>query len=487
VTTLAADLLLLQKDRPLPLKWLVVIGSGLCFFFVAGQFFFPNLILIGLFVAASIGTLMIRSGKTALYTFLIVVFGLAFRVTSYKGTDAIDILAGAAIGAILLAWTFRFLYLEGSSVTYSVPQLVFASFMLWAMLIGLGGLIWGNNSWNDWIREILIQCPLFIIPALYVRFFEAGSRSERKLERFAFGTAIVLMLWTVVKYASNVAMAVYAYQVGRMTFDPSTAVIVLLLCIAFTVNKVDWIPMYARYLLASLCIGTLILASYRTTWASTAFITIILFMLLQRNDRASGFKFLAVLFSILGAIATYLYNTMPMFKIYCMMTLNRLLSSTQLSTDASLVNRYIETDIVARYVADNPITGYGYGSHFQLWDWLLGFSMDTGYAHNGYYFTLFKTGIIGFILLYSAYLWFLRKGWQLARDMSLTPRARAIAAVTVCYLISMLINNYTLNIFAERNQLSWVALCWGFILAQEIAKNKRDASAKVVVPSVSAA
>lgn len=474
MTTFALDLLH-QKNRALPLKWLVAIGAGLCLFFVGGQFFFPTALLAALFVAASIGILVMRSGKVALYSFLIVVYGLTFRIMRQHGTDMLDLLAGGAITAVLLVWTIKIVYFEERSVNYSVPQLMISLYLLWGMLIGLGGLLWWNTTWNNWIREILILCPLFLIPALYVRFFEAGSTSERTLERFAFGTAITMMVWTVLKYASNVATAMYAYQIGRVTFDTSTAIIVLLICIAFTLHKVDWIPMYARYGLAALSVGTLILSAYRTTWAATAFVTVILFIMVDRKLWRRGLRFLTVLFSMLTAGATYMFFTVPIFKIYCLMTFNRLLSSTKVGTDASLVNRYIENDILKEYIATNPITGYGLGSQYQLFDWLLGFSMDSGHAHNGYYFVLFKAGIVGFVLLYGAYFWFLRKGWQLAKDLNLSARARAIAAVGVCYLISMLVNNLTLNIFAERNQLAWVALFWGFFIAQEIAKHRREA------------
>ena len=199
---------------------------------------------------------------------------------------------------------------------------------------------------------------------------------------------------------------------------------------------------------------------------------LILFFIAPKVYRKGGFKFLGILGAALAAIGTYLFFTVKIFQIFMTMTIQRFLTTTQLKTDLSLVHRYIETDIVWNHVLASPVTGYGFGATFQLWDFMMGYSYQSGYSHNGYTFVLFKTGFVGFILIFTAYFWMMHKGLKIARDLTESPRVRALAGIGFCYLVCMLVSNYTLNIFGERNVLVWISLFWGFFLSREIAKKQ---------------
>jgi hypothetical protein len=88
---------------------------------------------------------------------------------------------------------------------------------------------------------------------------------------------------------------------------------------------------------------------------------------------------------------------------------------------------------------------------------------------------MFKTGIVGFLLAYTAFGWFVLKAVRLARDLTEPSHVRAIAGVAVAYHIIIAISNLTLNSFSGRNDMIWIGLFWGFILSREIAKRKRQA------------
>lgn len=473
-----------------PRKFPLVVGGLVVLFFGLGQLInLPIYVLAALPIAAALGLWIMQSGKIATFVFIACGCMLAFgkgTTNSATAGGGFDLAMAGVFSLVTMVWIGKLLIVERRSFTYDSAQLLAVSYTVWGLFIGIGGMLWWNNPALDWAREFFILCPIVLVPAFYERFFTADSEHERHLHRFAFVAAILVMVWATARYAINIATAAYAYQIGRFTFDTSASIIVLLVCFAFTLHRVKWIPMYVRIALASFCVGTLVIASYRTIWAASVLSVIVLFMIAPRTVWSSGLRFLLILGGVLASIGTYMFFQVKIFQVFVMMQYQRLLSSTELKTDPSLVNRYIETDIVWDYIKGSPIVGYGFGAKFQLFDWLLGMSFDYSYSHNGFFFVAFKTGIVGFLLIFTAYFWFMYKGFRIARDLTESPRVRALAGVGFCYLLCMLVSNYTLNIFAERNVLIWITLFWGFFLSREIAKKKRansEASTEVATLS----
>lgn len=474
MTPLAPHIELLHREKPLSPVLLGAVSLAVCALFIGGQLLqLPVIAFAILPIAVAFGAFLLSSGRAALYTFIATPFALSFRLSVSKGTDPLDILVGLMMGAVAFGWLLRLLLIDREQLTYSTPQLLTALYVGWGMLVGLGGVLWFNNTLNDWIREFFICSPLLIIPILYIRFYEPDSASEKMLLRFMFFAALTTGMSAVVKYAFALTQSEYAYQIGRVASEPSPAIILLLTCVAFRLYRIKWIPLFAQLLVAAFAVGLLILGGYRTVWVATTLVVVVMFALTDRVQWRHGVRFLAYLVSLLTAIGTYLFMTMPLFKVFVLMTYGRLLTTTQLTTDPSLLNRYIETSIVERMFLLSPITGYGFGAKYQMFDWLLGYSYDTGYSHNGYFFIAFKTGIIGFCLIYGAYLWFMSRALRIMRDASESMRSRAIATIAFCYFCCALVNNLTLNIFGERTVLVWIGLFWGFIIAHEVGKRRR--------------
>jgi O-antigen ligase len=465
----------LALERPASPWMLALIALATTAFFIGGQLMnFPVLILALLPVGAGLMLFLNRSSAVSMYAFLCTSFGLALRPVTMAGTDPIDLLAGAILGMITLGVVIKVLYVAREPVTYSVPQLLGALYLVWGLFTGIGGILWWNNTWNDWLREFLLQSPLFLIPVLYVRTLRSDSEGEHRFHKFLFGMALVLMLATVIKYGYTVSTSIYAYQIGRASIDVSASIIVLLTFLAFTLHNVPLIKMRYRILISCFCIATLVLSGYRTFWVCAAIGFVLLFLLAPPKQWSRSVRYLVPLTVLLLTVGVTLYYTVPIFKIFVMMTFNRLLSTTELGTDPSLVNRYIETDIIKTYIAASPITGYGFGAKFQLFDWLLGYTYDFGFSHNGYYFVMFKTGIVGFVMIYSAFAWFVVRAYRIARDVTESPRVRALASVAFGYLVIIAIANTTLNTFGERNGMIWVGIFWAYILSRDIAKRLRE-------------
>jgi hypothetical protein len=490
MTSLAPDIHFLHKEKPLSPWILAMIAFGVCVPFIGGLFLnVPVIVFAILPIAISLGLHLARSGKAALYGMIGAALALSFRLVSIRGTDPFDLLMGAIIGGITLSWGLRHLVIERDSVTFSVPQLLAALFLMWGLFTGLGGILWWNNTFNDWAREFLIQCPLLILPLLYARHFEADTQSERQLHRVLFFAAIMMMCASVFKYVVILSRSAYAYQIGRLSDEPSAAMLMIFLSVAFALYQVKWVPMFVQIGLGVFSFAILLLSGYRTLWAAAAVGVITLIFLARPEYRRNAIRYLIYLTGALLSIGTYLFLTVKLFRVYVLMTWERILSTTQLATDPSLVNRYIESDALKSAIANSPLVGYGYGSQFQTFDWLLGYSYNTGFSHNGFYFVAFKTGLIGFSLIFTAYIWFMVKAFKITRDLSESFRTRAIASVVFCYLACQLIANSTLNIFGERKVMIWVGLCWGFLLSKEVkerfdakkqqAKRSEDAATQV--------
>lgn len=468
----------LLKEKPLSPAALFAIGFGVCLLIIGAQLLsIPTIIFAVLPLLVTAGLYFARSASGALHLFIGTSFSLAFRMVAKPGTDIIDLLAGLAMGGVLIIWTVRLLYFERENLTYDPPHLLAALYVAWGLLIGIGGILWWNNTLNDWVRELLIQCPVFVVPMLYVRLYEPESKGEKQFQLFIFVAALCIMVASVGRYAVALTQSSYAYQIGRIASEQSPSIVLFFVCIAFSLYKVPSLSTLSRLLLAAFCVAMLILSGYRTLWVAVVIVTVIMFLLTDRVTWSRGLKFLLALGGILASVGTYLFFTVRIFQIFAMMTYNRVLSTTAVSTDASLVNRYIETAIVEKHVMQSPFVGYGFGATFQTFDWLLGYSYNIGFSHNGFFFVAFKTGIIGFALFFSAYVWFMVKAFRLARDTYETAHTRAIAAVAFCYFCCQLISNLTLNFFGDRNAMIWFGLFWAFIISREIAKKNRSRAA----------
>jgi hypothetical protein len=484
MTPASPDILQLHKLKPLSPALLGAIAFCVCLLFVGGQFIgLPVVVFPIVAIVVSIGLYFAKSGDAALRLFIGTSFALTFRMGSMEGFDIVDILAGLAMGGVLLVWWIRLLLIERVSLTYTVPQLFASLYIAWGLFIGVGGILWWNNSLNDWVRELLIMSPLLVVPMLYVRLFEAGSAAEVKFQRFIFFATISIMVVSIAKYIIAVKQSSFAYEISRLAADQSPSLIMILMCVAFALYKVKELGFATRLIISMIGVGLLILSGYRTMWVTTALGIMIMFFMTHRRQWQGGLKFILSLGGILAAVGTYMFFTIRIFEVFVMMTFNRLVSTTAISTDGSLVNRYIETAIVEQNILRSPLVGYGFGAKFQTFDWLRGYSYLTGYSHNGYFFVAFKAGLIGFALIFTAYFWFMVKAFKLARNQYESARTRAIATVAFCYFCCLLVANLTINIFGERNTMIWLGLFWSFIMVRELAARKRASTDGLIAAS----
>ncbi len=210
-------------------------------------------------------------------------------------------------------------------------------------------------------------------------------------------------------------------------------------------------------------IAGILLTFNRTTWLAVPACSLIIVALASKQERKKALKisFTFIVVLILAVIVINQYY--PIVSILLKYLYKQFTTSSNLQTDPSLFNRYIEWAHVWKTLILQPITGYGAGGVFHNYNWLLGKFLDQGYIHNGFLGMLFKGGIVGFILVMFAFIGFFLRSCVLAVSKVLQPRERIMARAAAAYLILIAVNMLTQNIFSHREILQYLGVCWGYI------------------------
>jgi O-antigen ligase len=216
-----------------------------------------------------------------------------------------------------------------------------------------------------------------------------------------------------------------------------------------------------------ICCVAVFLSMYRTLYVALAASMPILFLLARPSERRQGYRHLLFMGGAAVLLTGVLYSSIRLARVMITAFFMRIDAGVHSSTDLSLLNRYSEWSCLWELWKSSPLTGYGFGA--QYWNWnIISYShVLDGYSHSGYFFILFKSGIVGFLLLFGAYLFFIRKGWKLSRNVTLSPTIRAVLRALTAYLIGMLLVDYALNWMDSKGEFTWIALIWGYFLAVE--------------------
>ncbi len=381
-----------------------------------------------------------------------------------KGPSVIDIAAGLAMVGMIGWWVFRTRLLAWQAFSVSWEHLLLVLFFLWSVFIGVGGMLFSDNTPNDWFREGLIQLPTILIPYLCVRAIQPNTKRVHNFYLFLICIWIIVGITNIVAFRLSVMKAVYFYQTGRMMLDPSSAALLFFATMSFAAIEPKRSRLKWYVLPASLASIGILLSGFRTIWLTCLAMMVVMVFLCQPEERKQLWAFLRRFTAtslFLGIIAFFKFRLMHLIVLGF---IGRFTSSTQVATDPSLINRYVEWRTILGFIKASPFVGYGFGGRFWDFDWLRGISYFTGYTHNTILYLLFKSGLIGLALMLLAYGGFLVRGWKIARSKGTDKFTRAVIRVAICYLFSVIPSGMTLNAFGSREGVMWMALCWGAIL-----------------------
>jgi O-antigen ligase len=152
----------------------------------------------------------------------------------------------------------------------------------------------------------------------------------------------------------------------------------------------------------------------------------------------------------------------------------RFVGGTQVNTDASLLNRFVEWRYVIDAIKDSPITGYGLGSKYHSYNWLTGFAIDYEYTHNGYLAVVLKAGIVGAILLAIPALGYFLRAIRLFSGTLLTSTERAYLRAGIVVMVFIAISGITANTLFQRELSLYIALFWCFCMHLEWTTQSRQ-------------
>jgi len=404
-----------------------------------------------------------KKSEVALYCFL----GASLAVSlKPKGLDtsAIDILAGLIIIGISITTLISKSIFKREKLFSSSLQYLICAYYLYSVILGIIGVAFWGVSVEIWFRETLIQLPFLIIPVLMGSAFKDNDKA---VSRFYI---LVLLAWVVTSviniyvFRRNVANAYYLYQTGRSSMEISIPSLILL--VLFSLSSVYLMARQRILLIAGilLCLVVIGISLFRTIWLTDIMLLPVIIFLMKKYERGEAIKFGIITLLIAAFFATIIVINIPFIGLLIKSFYLRFLYSSAVTTDPSLINRYIEWDNVLKTIKQSPIVGYGLGGTYYDYNWILGYSYEYGFTHNGYLYLLLKSGVIGAVLLGLGYIGFLVKGYKLLKNTLLLSLDRAIVRAGFVFLLGALFTNITLNALAQRDAVFWISVIWGYFL-----------------------
>lgn len=420
---------------------------------------------------------IITNDEYSLYAFIAINTVVSLRV-GFIETGLLDIIAGGILVGTSLSVILKNKLLKNRKLFQSKIQYLVCIYFIYTFALGIVGIFFWGNDPEYVIREALIQLPLVSLPLLFHSAFEKNT--EKAFNRFLFFIVFILIATVttnLIAFSKNVAKAYYLYQAGRSSMEITIPTLCLFAFVSLSATVRGW--KFYSYIFGSVySLVAIGLSLFRTIWLTDAVLIPLIVLLMPKRRRKAGWHFIFYLVLIIIAILFLVSTAVPFVGLYLQSMFQRLLYSSAVTTDPSLVNRYIEWRAVWETIIDSPVIGYGYGSTFFDYNWILGYSYKYGFTHNGYLFLVLKSGIVGALLLSVSYIAFILKGIQKSFDDSLSDFSQALCRAGSVFLLGLLFTNITLNALAGRDALMWVGVVWGYILFVE----NQNKSSSITIP-----
>lgn len=445
----------------------IAILCGVTLLLFVGQFLIPIEYLVALAILVFLGVTFLRSESVivAAFSAIVIIVKLQERDPA-EGMSLLDILAGILICGAVLYLVYRKLFRREPIAPHPAvyPAYLFA---LWATIGGALSVVQGITTPVSVLREFLLYSPLIVLPALFCSAAEHDRLFERRYFYLLLGLGAIVLMASIVRVRSTMAAATYLYQTGFSVSDVISGAFVIFLFFALASVETDrkrrWL-----YLLGMLGgAASLLLTFNRTSWAATAVCLPMLVLSFRGIQRTTASKLLLRLVIAMGLIMTVLYFTMPIAQLMLKYFYGRLITTSNVRTDISLVNRYIEWRYVLRQILETPILGVGFGGKYSLYSWIPGFTFASGYSHNGVMVILLKGGIVGFLLFATTYVWCIFIGVRLSLSDRLSKLDSTLVRVGLVTIFYISIESLTSGLILHREMLFYLAFIWSFFFVTE--------------------
>jgi O-antigen ligase len=421
--------------------------------------------------------LVIRNPTLSLFAFIIsnVILALRPREIGQEGAPTVlDLLFGICLAAIIGYWMIRIRILESQALSTDRSHLLIILFGAWSVLVSATGFLSGNNQFFPALREMLNLSPLAILPLLYERYVQPDSATERRIFVSVLLSGCTIVLWNYLKMRSNLIGAIYFYEVGRGTFDITISGFLVLIATSSLMSLRKTWKSSITIVLFLLTLGGVIISFSRSLYVATFIGVLLTVWLGNRNERRIGTVRL-LLTGAIGVLAMIpIYLKSRLIRLLLQSYFLRIISTQHMGTDVSLRLRYGEWRSEWHQILRSPILGYGFGSKFRVYDFVMHHHFWSPFSHSSYLYMVFKTGFVGAFLFFAAYFGFMYKGFQLTRSSNLSGIARIAVRACLAYLLLILVFAYAAPVFDSKTDLIWVGLIWGYFLALEKQTNAQS-------------
>jgi len=440
------------------------ILTGVLFLLLCGQLIFPLWLLGILPLGIVVGIYLLKDDRFAFFTFLVVATIIQLKSSEGGVVTGFVAIVGGILTLLTLAVPLKKIFwLEKYSLRNN-EHFLFLLYFLWFGIIGLLNVFFLATTMESWYRDLLVICPLLVIPNLFLK----ADLTAKSDQRWYYGTMLVVwiicFIASIVNLRSSFLEATYLYQVSHHFLNGLNGPFMLFVFFHLYLFETKKRKQKLFFIGILISIGAIFLTHNRTMWVLTPFALFLTLFFIGKVHRKKALKLAAVLLIIFVATTVLVYSVSSFTRVLVKAYFAYFLTSSNLKTDASLNGRYIEWQFAWEAIKSSPIIGYGAGGSFRLYNWFGGWFYQSFYIHNAYLGILQKAGIVGFIFLYSSYIGFLKKGWALLRLPLLSNTERAILRGGITTLLLLLGLGYTANIFGHRDVLLYIGTIWGYII-----------------------
>jgi O-antigen ligase len=360
----------------------------------------------------------------------------------------------------LAFWFMKTTFIERRRILKSPADFCLAAFVGIGCVSVVMTLAWGGSLFV-WLREFMTVAQLLLY------FPVRDAMKSRKDAAWILVAAVSVIgfvaLYSLANYRSASLAVKYVWELissrksfGDHLFFPVTVVMMSLVIHARTARA---------QLLLSLVLLVFGLALAQTFsrgfWIATAFGFFLLFVVSGPRARARIVVVTTTMLAIAATVVLTFIGSIGGSVLTAMVS--RVTSAGSALTDKSVTNRFAESQALMDLIPQSPFVGHGIGTSFSFYNIIDEFTMETGYAHNGYLFLLYKVGILGTVALVGFFIAQMATALRISRsgekDSYVVPVARGVGAV----LAAMLLVTVTSNVFIQKQSLEMIIIGTAFL------------------------
>ncbi|MEM6325760.1 MAG: O-antigen ligase family protein [Bacteroidota bacterium] len=373
-------------------------------------------------------------------------FILMFNYT--EGIQVSEALFGLYYVGYLGTWVLRSTCDPDIKIIRSKSDVIFILFMSYSLFALFYGLLGG---WSP--LDAINQWRVMLIFAFFFPVREAIIKDVKSLKIVIASIAILTTILVTRNYIRYIeafysAEALWEIAVNRSSRTGERVTMLGLFgFLYFSLLKSASVKLkLISVFMLTYHLVSLILSQSRTIWLAVVVGLVFSLLFLSRQQKIKLVYTLSI-GVIVSAIAA-LVVLGPFFSIVIDQLSLRVQTSTSLSQDISLVNRFYEWETVYKVILESPIFGYGYGARYKFYSLVYVGTEFKMFSHSTLLTQLFRLGLLGSGLLLAWIVSILPHALRLIRESKPNSTNQALAVTALGFFAALSIASLTEAIFS---------------------------------------